>query len=110
LFPKESSKLFDIFLEYNVTHIPRGKVINIMESKELWIARVLATVGGLRPNIEQIISVIEKALFRPYLWEKAARISPKGLLIHGLSGTGKTRSIKAIAGKCYCTWKHHNSR
>jgi ATP-dependent 26S proteasome regulatory subunit len=70
-----------------------------MNTKELWIERVLTIVGGLRPSIERIISVIDKALACPYLWENTSCVPPKGMLVHGLSGTGKTRSIKAIAGK-----------
>jgi ATP-dependent 26S proteasome regulatory subunit len=70
-----------------------------MQSGDSWLECVLGQVGGVRTSIERILFIIDKTLFDRTLWENGSCAPPKGLLIHGSSGTGKTRALKAIAGR-----------
>lgn len=57
-------------------------------------------VGGLE-DIKQILKeTIEWPLKYPELFEKTKTKPPKGILLHGLPGTGKTLLAKAVASQC----------
>ncbi len=54
-------------------------------------------IGGLDEQIEEIREVVELPLKRPELFRKSGIQPPKGILLHGLPGTGKTLLAKAVA-------------
>ncbi len=88
-----------------VKKIPLSKIFNvekfvIMEKPKLgW-----NQIGGLSEQQEEIKEVIELPLLKPALFEKVGIAPPKGILLHGPPGTGKTMLAKAVAASTNSTF------
>jgi proteasome regulatory subunit len=72
----------------------------ILEKPEL----TFEDVGGLQQQVQEIREVVELPLLKPHLFRKIGITPPKGLLLHGPPGTGKTMLAKAVANATESTF------
>jgi len=63
-----------------------------------------ADIGGLEPQIQEIKEAVELPLTHPELYEEIGIKPPKGVILYGAPGTGKTLIAKAVANSTSATF------
>ena len=60
--------------------------------------RKLNELGGLDEQIDQLLEVVGLPLRRPEMYSQMGTERPKGVLLHGVQGGGKTQLVNCLAG------------
>jgi len=63
-------------------------------------------VGGLKDEVQKIREMVELPLRHPELFERLGIEAPKGVLIYGSPGTGKTLLARAVASESEANFIH----
>ncbi|KAK3048712.1 ATPase of 26S proteasome regulatory subunit 4 [Extremus antarcticus] len=63
-----------------------------------------ADIGGLEQQIQEVREAVELPLLHPELYEEMGIKPPKGVILYGAPGTGKTLLAKAVANQTSATF------
>lgn len=80
---------------YALEKVPRSEVENLILEEVPDIS--YHDIGGLGPQIEQIRDAVELPFLHPDLYREHGLKPPKGILLYGPPGCGKTLIAKAVA-------------
>ncbi len=80
----------------------RAKAMELIEAPEI----TYDDIGGLDEQIQDVRETVELPLTRPELFTNIGVEPPKGILLYGLPGTGKTLIAKAVAEHSMATFIH----
>ena len=78
----------------------RVRVMELEESPDISYAQI----GGLANEIKEVREAVEYPLTRPEIFQRIGVEPPKGILLFGAPGTGKTLIAKAVAHEAKATF------
>jgi proteasome regulatory subunit len=80
----------------------RAKIMELIEAPKI----SYSDVGGLDRQIQEIRETVELPLTHPEMFTEIGIEPPRGILLYGLPGTGKTLLAKAVAHESKATFIH----
>ena len=80
----------------------RAKTMELIEAPEV----SYADIGGLEKQIQEVRETVELPLTQPEIFQEVGIEPPRGVLLYGLPGTGKTLLAKAVAHESMATFIH----
>ncbi len=80
----------------------RAKVMELVEAPDVSYNQV----GGLEAQIQEVRETVELPLTNPEIFAEIGIEPPRGVLLYGLPGTGKTMLAKAVAHESKATFIH----
>ena len=78
----------------------RVRVMELEESPEICYEQI----GGLADQIKEVREAVEYPLTKPEIFKRIGVEPPKGILLYGAPGTGKTLIAKAVAHEAKATF------
>lgn len=78
-------------------------MVNVMKLEKA-PSESYADIGGLEEQIQEIKESVELPLTNPELYQEMGIRPPKGVILYGLPGTGKTLLAKAVANQTSATF------
>src|SRR6056297_3489709 len=72
-------------------------LVQVMEIKDTPPEITYGDIGGLKDQLQEVRETVELPLINPDIFKKVGVDPPKGILLFGKPGTGKTLMAKAVA-------------
>ncbi|MBI2148789.1 CDC48 family AAA ATPase [Candidatus Woesearchaeota archaeon] len=88
----------------NTEVILNPKAVEVLEEKVVDVT--YEDIGGLQEEVKKIREMVELPLKHPELFQKLGIDPPKGVLLHGAPGTGKTLLARAVANETNAHFIH----